>query len=92
MTRNLLHFLFPDDVESDADTLDAMLEAVVTARILSFRNENEFLRMCVEKEKTKVIEIVLNDAARVVSEFILAELLKLAAGSGFDRWPRNPNY
>ncbi|CAL2033775.1 unnamed protein product [Caenorhabditis brenneri] len=75
---------YANDVESDAETLDAMLEAVVTARILSFRNENEFLKMCVEKEKTKVIEIVLNDAARVVSEFILAELLKLAAGKPAD--------
>lgn len=70
---------YADDVDSDVETLDAMLQAVITARILSFRNEDSFLRLCVEKEKTDIVEIVLNDSARVVSEFILAELLKLAA-------------
>uniref|UniRef100_A0A1I7TFP1 RTP1_C1 domain-containing protein n=1 Tax=Caenorhabditis tropicalis TaxID=1561998 RepID=A0A1I7TFP1_9PELO len=71
---------YSDDVDSDEETLNGMLEAVISSRILSFRVEDLFLRMCVEKEKTKVIEIVLKDSARVVSEFILAELLKLAAG------------
>ncbi|EFO88706.1 hypothetical protein CRE_06716 [Caenorhabditis remanei] len=75
---------YADDVDSDLETLDAMLVAVVTARILSYRNEDVFLRLCVEKQKTNVVEIVLNDSARVVSEFILAELLKIAAGKPED--------
>ncbi|PIC47565.1 hypothetical protein B9Z55_006879 [Caenorhabditis nigoni] len=70
---------YSDDEDSDQETLNSMLEAVVNARILSFRNEDSFLRLCVEKEKNQVVEIVLNDSARVVSEHILAELLKLAA-------------
>ncbi|CAP37861.2 Protein CBG20930 [Caenorhabditis briggsae] len=70
---------YSDDVDSDAETLNSMLEAVVNARILSFRNEDAFLRLCVEKEKNHVVEVVLNDSARVVSEHILAELLKLTA-------------
>lgn len=73
---------YTDDVDSEPETLHVVLKAIATSRVLSFRNEDGFLRMCIEKLKsnTEIVEHVLADGARVVSEFILAELLKLAAG------------
>uniref|UniRef100_A0A8R1DXA5 Uncharacterized protein n=1 Tax=Caenorhabditis japonica TaxID=281687 RepID=A0A8R1DXA5_CAEJA len=67
------------DADSEPEHVDALLRAVCAAKILNFRAEDQFLRLCVEKEKREIVEIVLNDSTRVVSEFILAELLKSAA-------------
>ncbi|CAI2324616.1 unnamed protein product [Caenorhabditis sp. 36 PRJEB53466] len=70
---------YVDDVDSDEGAVGVLLMAVAKSRILTFKNEDVFLRMCVAKEKQGVVEAVLFDSSRVVSEYILAELLKLAS-------------
>ncbi|CAB3405638.1 unnamed protein product [Caenorhabditis bovis] len=69
---------FDADEDVNRKTMESLLNAVLCSRVLSYKNENELLQMCIEKGYSTVIEELFVHQDRIISERVLAELLKTA--------------
>ncbi|CAI5441019.1 unnamed protein product [Caenorhabditis angaria] len=76
---------FAADADTEQQFVDEILKSVILARILTYRNEDNLLKYCIEMGKLELVEMILEDEQRVVSEMVLANLLKLAAGKSEKR-------